>query len=204
MSKIEIGRYSMLLRRTLGMKGTLEVAGELSPEISPTLQLEEPSDPEWDFLKDVRNVAVAERVSANVAGGGQMLLLNPADSGVIAVMELLEMSGAGVTVEFTARLQTAPAPLLNGALTVATDTRWETTALLTQSSVLASFQSNLLIGTGAGTIWRHSLIQGRPHKFKPRVVLTPGFGLVFGSRTVNVVVGLSARWHERQVPALEL
>jgi len=202
-SKIELGRYSSLLRRTLGMKGTTEVAGELSPEVSPTIQLESSLNPEWDFLKDVRNCGVTERITNNVAGGGQMLLLNPVNSGVIAVVRLLLFNSA-VTAEFTARLLTSPAALLNSALPVAFDTRWGQTAVLTQSALTATFQNNLLIGVGTGTIIRFDQIQFRVFGFNAGVVLTPGFGLVFGCRTVNVVATLSAYWHERQLPPLEL
>jgi len=204
MSKIEIGRYSSLLRRTLGMKGTTEVAGEPSPEISPTIQLEHPLNPEWDFLKHVRNVSVSERIANNVAGGGQMLLSNPADSGVIAVVDQLLMSSPSGSADFTARLLTAPAELLNFALTVATDTRWQTTALFTQAAIRATFVNNLNIGAGAGTILRHITLVNEILDHNPRVVLTPGFGLAFGSQTFNFTVFLTALWHERQLPAMEL
>jgi len=204
MSKIEIGRYSALLRRTLGMKGTSDVATELSPEISPTIQLEQALDPEWDFLKDVRNVGVSERVAANPAGAAQMLILNPPDSGVVGVFDILLMSGITGTAEFTARLFANPAPLLNSALTVALDTRWGATATLANAALTATFVSILNIGTGAGTIFRHSILVNRLLPFKPRVVLTPGFGLAFGTLTVNSTVFLSAYWKERQLPDLEL
>ena len=203
MSKIEIGRYSALLRRTFGMKGTEMVAAELSPEISPTVQLEHADDPEWDFLKDVRNCAVTERISANAAGGGQMLLLNPPGSGVIAVIRTLIFAGTG-TIQITARLLVNPAPLVNSSLTVALDTRWETTAVLTQSALTASFVNNAAIGTGVGTVYLNQTLASRPQTWNARIVLTPGFGLAFGAITVDQVVHASAYWHERQLPALEL
>jgi len=201
-SKIETGRYSELLRKALGMKGQQTVAAELSPELSPTWQLEGPTL-EWEFLKSVKHLASAERINPNVAGAGQMRLLNPVNSGVLAVVDLVTFN-AGATLEYTIRIIAATAGLLNSALTVATDTRWETVPAGQQSALLVTFQNITTIGVGSGTIFRpQQLVANAFNRFDIPVVLTPGFALDFGSRNANQTVSLGVYWHERQLPPLE-
>ena len=93
MGSIEVGRFSDLLRRMFSMVGQLEVAAELSPEVSPTVELESAQNQEWDFLKGVKQCATSEEIAANAGAGGQFRLRNPPDSGTLATVH--EKSAAG-------------------------------------------------------------------------------------------------------------
>ena len=59
MSKIETGRFSDLLRRSLGMKGQELVSAELAPELSPTWQVESALNQEWDWAKGVNQYTLS-------------------------------------------------------------------------------------------------------------------------------------------------
>ena len=204
MSKIEIGRYSSWLRRTLGMKGATAVAEELSPEISPVLELESALNEEWDFLKGVKQISTAEEVSANAAGAGQLRIRNPVASGVLATITHVE-GVAVINGEWTARLQPLTTDLTNTAVTVARDGRWNPVASLSQSAMRVTFEALTTIGVGSGTIYHHrGLLSRTPVVLGAQVILPPGFALSFGFRAANNTVTIQANWHERGVPALEL
>lgn len=185
------------------MKGQQTVAAELSPEISPTIQLESSADIEWDFLKSVKRLGCSERIAANVAGGGQMRFRNPAGSGVLAVFDELRVHSNGA-VRMTIQVIETGADLLNSALTVAMDTRWEQAAFAQQSAVLATFQNTTTIGVGTGTIYTNVFhLERTDNIFNRQIVLAPGFAVGIGSVTSNQLFAGTAYWHERQLPALE-
>lgn len=204
MSKIEIGRFSELLRRTLGMKGQQTVAAELSPEVSPVIELESAEDQEWDFLKGVRQVSWSAQIAANVGAAGQGQLRNPPGSGVLAVVTNIEMAGVSAQ-QFAITFNRETIDLTNTALTVARDGRWQTTSIFQQSALIATFRNATgAVPVGAGTIY----ISGRdvrvPVHYSQQIVMPPGSNLIFGGISANDIVWVSCDWHERQIPALEL
>jgi len=200
MSKIEVGRYSALLRRALGMSGTEDVAGDLSPELSPTWELEGPTD-EWSFLKDVREIGLGETI-ANGAGAGHFRIRNPPGSGVLAVIKPISVAGDG-TSNNTAKIQELTADLTNTSLAAARDTRWLTQSTFSHSAMVLSFQNTGGMSVGNGTIWLSRALASTEVAYKEEVILAPGFALTFGSLINNVSLFLTASWHERQLPALE-
>ena len=205
MSKIEIGRWSEQLRRMLGMAGTDIVSAELSPEISPTIELEGQS-PEWDFLKGKRNCFGA----SNLAAGGvtfisKYRLRNPANSGVIAVVKRIEMAstaGAPGAQSFriavnaqTVNFDTAVIPLVPdtrwGALSLQATTLLLTTAIIQTTSVAGNRLANSI--TLHGTRW----LMDEPF------VLVPGTNVDFGSASDNLPMAGWVAWTERGFPVLE-
>jgi len=203
-SKIEIGRYSELLRRTLGMKGQQTVAADLSPEVSPTIQLEGSEDQEWDFLKGVRQCSWAEQVAANAGAAGQGQLRNPPGSGVLATLTRIEM-GCLAVQQFRIVFNRSTADLANTALTVARDGRWQPTAISQQSALIATFQNAVgSVPTGAGVIYFTPRAVNSPAIYQTQVILPPGSNLHFGGSDANLIMYFSVEWRERQIPALEL
>lgn len=200
MSKIEIGRYSALLRRALGMAGVQEVAGHLSPELSPTWQLEGSTD-EWMFLKDVRAMSMGESIASG-AGQGHYRIRNPANSGALCVITKLFVVPQGSNV-ITARIQELTVDLTNGGLATSRDTRWLTQSVFTHTAMVLSFQNTSGIGVGVGTIWVARTLANTPAIFKEQVILAPGWAVTFGNTSNAVIVDLYASWHERALPALE-
>ena len=201
MSKIEIGRYSELLRRQLGMKGVTEVAGELSPEISPTFVLEGPGA-EWDFLKAVRGCRCADEQLGAVGFASVFRLRNPVGSGVIAVVDAVAVTPEGTVQIGVARGQIF-GELANLLVTVVPDLRWGAVGATTTTLIFSSAAAGG--GPGGDVIARARPLGLTEWLYREPIVLMPGtnldWGMGFGSTNENVH-GWAA-WRERQLPALE-
>ena len=202
MSKIELGRYSDLLRRALGMKGVQEVAGELSPEISAVWNVE--SDlPEWQFLKAVRLVSGAGGQGPVVGQNFTGRLRNPPDSGVIATVNHVSASPS-LDSGFILRFRTVP---LTGDFATleqsgARDGRWgiPTTSI---SPLIVSSTTSATPQTGGFLLQTQLTLAGTEFKFGVPVVMPPGSTLMLSSSTQNLQVVFSFHWTERQLPILE-
>jgi len=201
MAKIEIGRYSEQLRRMLGMKGTIEVAGELSPEISPTIQLEGESA-EWDFLKGVRGCICATSTAGAVGFTTRFRLRNPVGSAVIATVRLISMTTAASAVLEIARNQIITNfPFLTE--TVVLDPRWEASGVTGRTTLVFSVDNTSAVGAVGNLIAVTQVEPSVAFQFKEEVILTPGTNLDWASDSPNVLVRTFALWKERQLPALE-
>ena len=203
MSKIEIGRYSELLRRMLGMKGQTVVAGELSPEISPTFNLENPTA-EWDFLKGVRGCVCTDELAAGVGFTSRFRLRNPQDSGVIAEVSLLEMSGT-LNPEFSVARGQIFGELTQALVTVVPDLRWGSVGTTT-TALLFSGDNASAAGPAGDLIATTKVINNTVWSYRVPIVLVPGTSLDWGlsAGSTNSRVFTHAAWKERQLPALEL
>jgi len=201
---IEIGRFSDLLRRMFSMVGQIDVAAELSPEVSPTIELETALNQEWDFLKGVKQCATSESVDANVLAGGQFRLRNPTGSGVLATMHEITLTGSLVGQRWAIHVGPQTADLLNTALTTARDGRWARPGQLQASVLIPTFTAaSGAVPTGAGTIARWNTTADQPFSYFEQIIIPPGDAVTFGSLTANGVVALTASWHERGVQPLE-
>ena len=200
MSKIEIGRFSNLLRRSFGMKGVVSVASELSPEISPTVQLEGPTA-EWDFLKQVRGCRCAFDLSG-AAGRSRFRLVNLPGSGVLAVVKLVSMNPGAVTTLEIARGQVFGG-LSGGRVTVVPDLRWgavgatTTTMQFSSDNVTAADPAGDLIATTARA-------SNNEFSYEQEIVMIPGSSLDWGTTSNTIRLRTFVAWTERQLPALEL
>lgn len=84
-NEIQAARFNDLLHKLLGMKEGAP-SPQISPEIQPVIVLEN-DRPEYDFLRNVRRGASAGSTSSSAAAKFQQLsVVNPAGSGVIAVV----------------------------------------------------------------------------------------------------------------------
>jgi len=200
MSKIELGRYSELLRRALGMKGVVEVAGELSPEVSATWEIEA-DRAEWQFLKGVRLVTTGGGQGASVGNNFIGRLVNPAASGIIASISLVSLSADAISA-YAFRFQAAPlGNLASVAESGARDSRWGSPGV-SRSPLVASSTVGALPTTGflLHTVRAQA---NQEIKFTVPLVMTPGSILLFSNTTVNVLTVFSIHWSERGFPELE-
>jgi len=205
MGSIEVGRFSDLLRRMFSMVGQLEVAAELSPEISPTVELETAANQEWDFLKGVKQCSTSELIDANAGAGGQFRLRNPLGSGVLATTHELTMTGGVAGQRWAIHVGPQTGDLVNTSLTTARDGRWRQPGALQASVLIASFQNAVgTVPTGVGTVARWSTVANVSESYFEQIMLAPGDGVTFGSLTANQAVRITASWHERAVQPLEL
>lgn len=210
MSKIEQGRYSDLLRRILGMTGSSVVAGELSPEISPGLSLEE-ERPEWEFLKGAKLMCAPLNIAGGVGTQTGFRFRNPANSGVVAIfghltpiVDIITDAGAGAPslVQFQRRTDDT----INLATTVSgipRDTRYPSAAA-NQSAIIGS-QTNNLGATNQGDIWHGgvSLNNLLPFQLTGSFVLTPGNQFNISIVTNNVSTRGGLWWLEKRFDQLE-
>jgi len=202
MSKIESGRWSEQLRRMFGMKGQELVSAELSPEVSPTIQLEGP-DAEWNFLKGVRDCAAGDTLAAAVGFQSKWRVRNPADSGVIGILEEIELvsSTGALAYRVTGNAQTVNFPTV--VLSAVTDGRWG--AIGDARPALIVSASNTQATGPAGEIF----VETRravdvEFRYSRPLVLIPGACVDFGTPSFNLALFMWVRWRERAVAALEL
>ncbi len=203
MSKIEIGRYSELLRRMLGQKGQEMVAPELSPEVSPTIQLEG-TTPEWDFLKSVRRCGVGTRLAAAVGFTSVFRIRNPLTSGIIATVDLIETSYSTAGLLFNMGLLEIDASLPLPSSSLVMDQRWGSLGAGNQTALIMSADNTTAVFTAGRVFVRSRTEVNSPLRYKQGVVLPPGFAIVWGSTTLNIDVSTFVSWRERGVPLLEL
>lgn len=196
MSKVETGRYSDLLRRTLGMKGVTEVAAELSPELSPVFVLET-ERPEWEFLKNEKLVGATFQKTGEVALASAVRLSNPAASGVVAVFSRMHINSAAAGIILWER-NTDQGVLASLLPTVARDTRWEA---LTTSVLL---QSVAAVGASGDSFGSTVNLANVPVEYVDSIVLTPGQQVQMTQLTVNTSIRGYWTWRERRLDALEI
>jgi hypothetical protein len=195
---IETGRYSTLLRRFLLLKGATDVAGELSPEISPVFVLED-CRADWQFLKGEHLITCSTLVLAEVGLEPVIRIINPAGNTAIATMDTFwySLGNAGGEMEIRESSTLAALPTLSP--THSRDSRYLSTEA---SSMVVSFDAVAPAGT---VLWQgitSSTALQRPLHFP--YVIAPGHGIDFGSTSQNQIMRLSVVWHERPVSALEL
>jgi len=201
-SKIETGRYSELLRKQLGMKGQEVVAGELSPEISPTFQLEGPTA-EWDFLKQVRLVSAAATEDPVVGQNPRFALINPSASGMIATVSQVRYTSS-IASRLLLRFITVQLGLFaNLAEAGPRDSRWGAPGT-TISPITLTSETNAATIAGGFLIDDITFLANTFYSFNVPTVLAPGSSLFWGATSGNIRGSSSVHWSERRLPALEL
>jgi len=200
-SKIEIGRFSELLRRMLGQKGQETVAAELSPEVSPVIVIEG-MGAEWDFLKSVRGCSLVALTGPAVGATSVFRLRNPADSGVLGVVKFMA-GNASVNILQTLAIGTALADLAVAVNTVTVDRRWNATGT-TQSLLLASTNNAAdAVGPVGNNIGVFAPLADTEWVYTREIVLVPGTHIDWGITGTNIGIRTYASWIERQFPLLE-
>lgn len=199
MSKIEIGRYSERLRRALGMKGQEIVSGELSPEISPVIVIEDNSA-QWQFLQGVRLCQSSAIETATVAQNTVFRYVNPATSGILAQFSLVQMA-TGIVSDVTAGYGLIQTPFGTQAATGLRDHRWVAGGTVA-TAILGSRGNGVALGFSQG-IFNTRVLADSPFKYEQQFIILPGESLELGTFTVNVDVAVTLAWTERTLPSLE-
>lgn len=181
------------------MKGVQTVASELSPEISPTWELERDAI-EWGFLKQVRYVAGAGVQPAQAAAVSTIRLRNPPGSGVLGVIDFagfsVPVNNSTLTILFSSAV--AQAALGTAIVTGTQDGRWGFI-----EAVLGMSRANVG-GAGSFFIANRILLTNQYETFESQVVLPPNTSIDFTVTSVNVALTLNLNWHERAITPLEL
>lgn len=195
--KLGTGRYAELLGRLLGQSGVLEVASDLSPEISPVLVLE--SDrPEWAFLSNQRLVSVFGGMAAVAAQTSIFRLINPAGSNVLATIQRGTLVPAA-TAQATLFVGGAVADLTTAGVPVFRDSR---SGFVGGAALRASFDNNVA-ASGFG-IERQNALGNAPIFFQCfPIILAPGSHVDITIDTVNVAGPVAVHWREREIGKYE-
>ena len=203
MSKIEIGRWSAQLRRMLGMKGVSDVSTELSPEISPTFQLEGPTA-EWDFLKGVRLCSASTTLLGVAPNQSVIRLRNPPASGVIAIVQAISYR-LPATTGASIQKGVSALDLATVRLTALRDERWAPAVPGLNRSVLILSRTDAGgIPVGPDVLWSMTSLGNSIIRYPSPVILTPGTHIDVSTDGGNVALDVSFSWSEREVSALEL
>ena len=183
-----------------GMAGTTIVSAELSPEISPTFELEGRSV-EWNFLKGVRDVYVGQRIAASALNTGFWRFRNPIGSGVAACFELIELSPE-TTGGLSLAVNQLTVDLATAQPTAVPDSRWGplTTG---RSALVASFQNTTPGGVAGQSVARAQARADVAWRYNEEIFLPPGVVLDAGAAAINIAISGTFKWHERPFPVLE-
>jgi len=201
LAKIEAGRWSEQLRRMLGMAGVTSVAAELAPEVSPTIELEGQSV-EWNFLKAVRDVYVGQTIAGSALNISKWRFRNPVDSGVVAVMEYVELVPTGGTAVLALNVSQVTVDLDTVQPTAVPDSRWGplTTG---RSALVVTFQNSDPTVPGGQAVATSRALDSVAWQYPREILLLPGVALDAGSQSINRQVHGTFKWRERHIPVLE-
>jgi len=202
-SKIEVGRWGELLKRISGIAGAFSVAGEISPEVSPTMQLEDLADADYLFLKSVRLCAAGRPIVAAAGFTSKFRLRNPATSGVVAVVRGLEIGALNAAINVIGALNQQTVDFSTSILTTAMDTRWGTTGGLNQTALIFSSANDEATVPAGDQIFDMRLDADTPWPYPWQIPLLPGSALDFGTTSANLNIRGWVRWTERGLPELE-
>lgn len=194
---IQVKRYGQILGRLLSMSGVEDVAGDLSPEISPVLVLEA-DRPEWLFLAGQFLLAGAGVQVALAANPSFFRIRNPVGSGIIAVVESIDVSAAAIITDGVATIGTATIDRANVMGSLVRDTRWGSIV----GTCLVSNDNGGSVGSGIER-FRAPINTGYRFNNMP-VVLAPGSHLDYGANDSNIELHVNIRWRERPAEPYEL
>jgi hypothetical protein len=200
--RIGTGRYSSILARLLQGAATLEVAPELSPEVSPIIVLES-QRPEWDYLGNQRIFTASSFVTAGAALPGTLRLFVPTAQTILAVIEAIAVTpttAANVQVNIGANVT----PLANVVASVTRDSRVRTTVGGLVSSGLSITQETSQ--SPSGTIAERFAAPAGvgPSRFQCLpVILGPGGSLDISLDTVTLAMFVHVLWREREIGRYE-
>ena len=198
MNIIQGGRWDNLFRRYFGMKGAPAIAPELDATIQPVIVMQDDA-PELSLLKATRRY-MTQGFQAAVAGQlSHIMLINPAGSGVLAVVEFWQIAN-GPAAAHVAGAVANIALGVAGPAVQSVDLRDPLTSATCQVRTLAQVADNLV-----GNIFSRTTTASESFvnlKTPPGIVLPPGTGWACRS-TANVAAAANITWTERSMEAGE-
>ncbi len=184
----------------LGMAGANIVASELSPEISPTIEVEG-ATPEWAFLKGLRLAGAGTLVTAGAANVSSARLRNPGNSTTIAVITQVQVRPVAVQ---GLQLQLGEIAVDIGAvlLTRVRDSRWNPSGGAGRN-VLVLSSTNSGGGLIGGVLAQSVAAANELFTYDQGILLLPGDALDITGVINNSAIHLTLAWTERGLPDLE-
>jgi hypothetical protein len=192
LNEILVGRFAKAYQRVFGMKGPVPVA-TLAPEIMPTHALFH--GVEERYLETWNRYCVGVVLGPTAANQNTARILNPTNSGVIAVVESIELIEIGASANSFSVSYATNLPNL-GSLDITTSIDGRNASA---SAVIAS-HVNALAAVGANLFGFATSVQNAFQCINcedQEIVLTPGASLSFLQSVVNTNWQYCAIWRER-------
>lgn len=197
-NEIQVGRFNGVLHKLLDMKEGAP-APSLSSDVIPTLCLEN-DRPEYKFLGGER---LAAGVSDLVATAGQQAyarLRNPANSGVLCILEQAIITVAASTDIVEIRIQTESQAFSATGLKAARDRRMA--AALggggdAVTCIVETLSSAVTVGALVGRVRLDAAAGFQPLVYNVPWVLGPSDSITFRSQTAANRLIVSWSWRER-------
>ena len=198
MSQIEGGRWDGIARKLFNISAPVAVPN-LSDEVIPTFEIQN-WEPELYVLRRERLLFGSTATGAVAGEFSHVGITNPPDSGVLIIIEQVELAGVPDLIWFAA-IEPEQLTTALGWTEVAygnRDFRWPGGAVPTATLATARFVSlNTAVAQGeivsTGTI--NSDSSTLPRRFP--VVLTPNTGLIFRPSAQAVQMRAAMFWRER-------
>jgi hypothetical protein len=193
-NEILAARFNRVLTRIFAMVGQPAPAPVLNDVVSPGITLE--SDrAEWKFHSGEKLSGNQASLGAVAAQFGKIQLFNPAGSGILVIVDRIEVAlGVPDAVAFYV-YNTAFATLANAP--VALDTRWVGPPVV-QTRTLSD-------GTQPGSNWFSAFVLANALLiYDQPVILAPGTGIYATTITANELIRTSYIWRERVAETGEL
>jgi hypothetical protein len=190
-------RFNSPLVRFFGMKIGGAAAPTLAPEIAPSFDVNQMDDPTLPWLRGEQLVSAVAAVSAAPANYSEAALRNPSGSGVIAIVEQLQMLATGQIM--IAKVQADAGDLVSVQSPLARDTRWG--GLASGLTIPVRFTSRNTSNTApaAPYSWIGYGTPGNEMIDFP-VVLAPGAELRLFCNTVNTAAYFTVLFRVRPLP----
>ena len=198
MTELQQNRYDRLIRRIGGLIGPGSMVNDALTELFPMIDVES-LNAELAFLADWRLAFGSTLQSASAGDNSLSQIFNPADSGMIVVVERVDiLTNTDQNIEYGL----SAIPLTNFTANLAMrDTRPGILELpvtqlrdVQQVGSIATF--GLLFALDLGTF----TIEDKKGLF----VLAPGTGVTFSTTTVNTSFNVTYMWRERVAENSEL
>lgn len=195
MTEIAGGRWDRLLRKLFPVKGP-SIAPSIAPELLPVVQVQN-WEPELYILRsETRWSSFCDQIAIG-GQSGYILLSNPADSGVLAIIEDFWHSVPDNNVSASMGiLSSMPIPANFGTVG-----QLDTRQISNYAAACTVMHDTNVIG--AGETCRMNRSPAKSNKAWQPVVVHPNYGYLLWSRTVNVNFFGTLFWRERPIEPSE-
>lgn len=198
-NEIQVGRLNAVLHKLLSMKEGAP-APQLAADIYPVIALE--SDrPEYKFLGGEKYCWTSVILTPGVGIYGQVQIWNPAGSGVLAVMEGIDVS-VGATATMDVREHNVQITHASQVDVAATERDFRS-----GFTGLAALKCRYILHTAlSGTLrWRMRCLQNEHRSFTQPIILPPGYGLSVAPAATNLAFTINQfTWRERYFEPSEI
>lgn len=198
MTELQQNRYDRLLRRVGGLIGPGSMVNDALGELFPMIDVES-LNAELAFLADWRLAVASLSHAASVGDQNHVQLFNPADSGVLVVLERVDLQTSAD--QFFRYVTTATALANFTANQGLRDTRGGVTT--TPVAQLRDVQISAGVSR-EGQIFVRADVNEVLEEKKGLYVLAPGTGVEFVTTVVNLDTTMSFLWRERAAEPSEL